>query len=88
MTVSREPWHRSARWPAFVLLLGLAVSLWASMWQIEQVERQARLDFQRSVDRLADDISKRLNQPVNGLRGAAAAYAARGGMDLSGLSLP
>ena len=41
----------------------------------------ARAEFQRNADRIADDIARRLRQPVYGLRGAAGVYAVNGKLD-------
>ena len=67
--------------PVSVFLLGLCITVGTSVWQREQTGRQAQLDFQRSVDRIADDISRRLRQPIYGLQGAAALYAANRRLD-------
>jgi PAS domain S-box-containing protein len=72
-----NPWWRfSSSLPLIVLLNGLLVTVAASRWQLEQTERQAQIDFHRIVDRLSDDIRRRLRQPIYGLRGAAGLYAA------------
>ncbi len=67
--------------PVGVFLLGLCITVGTSEWQREQTGRQAQLDFQRSVDRIADDISRRLRQPIYGLQGAVGLYAANRRLD-------
>ena len=69
-------WRNSSALPWVVLGVGLVLAVGASQWQRDQIEHQAQLDFQRGVERIADDIRRRMRQPIYGLRGAAGVYAA------------
>ena len=62
--------------PLGVFGLGLAVSATSAMWLNEQTQQRARMDFERSADRVAAEVVERLRQPLGGLRGAAGVYAA------------
>jgi PAS domain S-box-containing protein len=79
-------WHLSAALPWAVLFVGLVISLSASQWQREHTDHQAKIDFERIVDRISEDIERRLRQPIYGLRGAAGVYAANGRLDRAGFS--
>ena len=81
MLPSLQSWRSDAALPLGVFLLGLGLSIGAGLWQRHQTERQAVIDFGRSVDRVADDIARRIRQPIYGLRGAAGVHAANRRLD-------
>jgi PAS domain S-box-containing protein len=72
----RHPWRASALLPACVFLVGVCVSAALGIWMRGELRGEAQVEFQRNVDRVAEDITGRLRQPIHGLKGAAAMYAA------------
>ena len=74
-------WRSGAALPVGVFLLGLCITAASSLWLREQTEQQAQLEFHRSVDRIADDIARRMLQPIYGMRGGAGGYAANRRLD-------
>jgi PAS domain S-box-containing protein len=72
----RHPWRASALLPACVFLIGVALTTALTGWLHDEVGDDAQVEFQRNVDRVAEDIAGRFRRPVHGLNGAAALYAA------------
>ena len=70
-----ERW-RSAALPAAVCLFGVAVAAASGLWLQREIEAQAQAAFERKVERVADAVAQRFRQPVYGLRGMNAFYAA------------
>jgi PAS domain S-box-containing protein len=81
MSWINRTWRSSAALPVAIFLLGLGLSVGASLWQRERGESQAQLNFQRNVDSIADQIGRELQLPINGLRGAAGIYAVNRRLD-------
>jgi len=61
---------------AAVLSIGLALTAGAVIWQQHQAGAEAHVQQQHQMERLQDDIVRRLTTPVYGLRGARGAMAA------------
>jgi PAS domain S-box-containing protein len=66
--------------------LGLALTALAMRWTATGIEDDARNRFERHVERLQIEIQRRFNQPVYGLMGARAAYAASSRIDRESLA--
>jgi PAS domain S-box-containing protein len=77
MAVSRNPLQRFVpAMPAAVFLLGICLSVAAGHWQNNAIGERAANEFQRRVERVSADISRRFNLPRYGLNGAKGLYAA------------
>ena len=77
MVVSANPLQRFApALPVAVFLLGLCLSAAAGLWQHRDINERAENEFQRRVERVSADISRRFLQPLYGLNGAKGMYAA------------
>jgi PAS domain S-box-containing protein len=63
---------------AAVFLVGLCLAAGGAMWWQSQIDEDAEVQFQRSVERVMFDIDRRFRQPVYGLNGARGVYAASG----------
>jgi PAS domain S-box-containing protein len=72
----RHPWRASALLPACVFLLGVCLAGALASWLHDDLRGKAQIEFQRNVDRVAEDIASRFQRPVHGLKGAAAMFAA------------
>ncbi len=77
----RHPRRASALLPAFVFLAGACAAVILGLWLHGGIRNEAQLEFQRNVDRVAEDISGRFRRPVHGLKSAAAMYAATSRVD-------
>ena len=71
---------------ALTQLAGLALTAAAMRWTATGIEDEARNRFERHVERLQTEVQRRFNQPVYGLMGARAAYAASGRIDRESLA--
>lgn len=67
--------------PAIVFVLGLLLAVAGAWWQQRQIMTGAANEFQRRVERVSAEITRRFGQPVYGLNGARGAYAVAGGMN-------
>ncbi len=77
MAVATNPLQRFvSAMPAAVLLLGLCMSAALSLWKHHDINERAENEFQRRVERVSADISRRFKQPLNGLNGTKGLYAA------------
>jgi two-component system sensor histidine kinase/response regulator len=54
---------------------GVLASAACAYWLAQDIADHARSDFQRNVDRVADDVFQRFQQPVHGLKGTAGLFA-------------
>jgi CHASE1-domain containing sensor protein len=71
--------------PAAVFLLGLCLSAFAA-WQVQRnIDTQARTDFERNAERVAEEVGRRIRQPVYGLKGAIGLYAASASVNRAAL---
>ena len=59
-----------------VFLLGLGLAAGSALWWQHQIDTDAEILFQHSVERVSADIARRFRQPVYGLNGAKGMYAA------------
>ncbi|MCE4537418.1 CHASE domain-containing protein [Pelomonas sp. P7] len=64
---------------AIVLSIGLALTGGAVIWKQQRARAEAQALQERQVERLQDDLVKRLTMPVYGLKGARGTLAAMGG---------
>ncbi|MBH9551761.1 PAS-domain containing protein [Inhella gelatinilytica] len=62
-------------WPVAVATGGVAVAIAGALWLQHQVETNAGQDFQRSVDRVSEDVLNRLQRPLYGLKGMRALFS-------------
>jgi PAS domain S-box-containing protein len=77
MAVATHPLQRfTPAMPAAVFLLGLCLSAAAGLWQNRVINERAENEFQRRVERVSADISRRFHLPRYGLNGAKGLYAA------------
>lgn len=67
--------------PTIVFVLGLVLAMTGAWWQQQQIETGATNEFQRRVERVSTEITRRFGQPTYGLNGARGAYAAADGMN-------
>lgn len=58
----------------FTLLAGLLLTAIAWAWVSHEIDTRARIQFNRYVDRLQDEISQRLRLTRHGLMGARDLY--------------
>ena len=58
------------------LVLGLTLTIFGVWWAQNNFRGEAKLRFDRLVERVQADVQTRLNAPLPGLRGAAGVYAA------------
>ena len=61
---------------AAAYFLGLALTATATIWIQGRLDTEARIEFDRQVERLEREAMRRFREPINGLRGARAVYAA------------
>jgi PAS domain S-box-containing protein len=71
----RHPLRISALLPACVFVAGIGLAAGLGWWLREETRGGAQIEFQRNVDRVAEDIASRFQRPINGLKGAASMYA-------------
>jgi PAS domain S-box-containing protein len=68
--------HFMVALPLAVLLLGIGLSAAAAWWLVGQIHAKAEADFQRSSERLSNELLRRFQLPIYGLKGARGLYAA------------
>ena len=61
--------------PVAVATGGIAVAIAGALWLEHQVQVNAQTDFQRSVDRVSEDILSRVQRPLYGLKGMRALFS-------------
>ena len=66
--------------PVMVFVVGLAMAVLGAWWQQQQIASGVANEFQRRVERVSSEITRRFGQPVYGLNGARGAYVVAGGM--------
>ena len=76
MSWLRHRWRAAPALPAGVFLLGLCFAAAGGLWLQDGIEAHAQAEFQRSVERVSDEVSRRFRQPIYGLNGVRAMYAA------------
>ncbi len=59
-------------------LLGLLATAALVMWLKQGLDKEAQMQFDRGAERIKAEVTRRFNQPIHGLKGARAAYAASG----------
>ena len=69
-------WPQERTLPAAVWIVGSLLAVTAGVWRHHETDAQARSAFERSVDRVADDVRRRFRQPIFPLKGASGLYAA------------
>ncbi|WP_431222872.1 CHASE domain-containing protein [Serratia sp. L9] len=61
--------------PSLLFIVGVVFS-GVGAWRLyNEIETNAKAEFQRDVERVSGEITRRFSQPVNGLNGAKGAYA-------------
>nr|WP_319564850.1 CHASE domain-containing protein [uncultured Rhodoferax sp.] len=60
-----------------VFVIGLTISLATGFWLNQRLQEQTQGEYQRIVNRVANEITRRITMPVHGLNGLRAMYAAR-----------
>jgi PAS domain S-box-containing protein len=61
---------------ASLLICGSVLSITLSVWLQQRIQHQAEAQYQRMAERTANEIVRRLTQPIFGLHGARGVYAA------------
>ncbi|MCK8564203.1 PAS domain S-box protein [Yersinia ruckeri] len=61
--------------PLIIFIMGLAISGAGARWLYNEIEANAKVDFQRNVDRVSGEVIRRFSQPIYGLNGAKGTYA-------------
>lgn len=61
--------------PLFIFIIGLVISGAGAWWLYSEIETNAKIDFQRNVDRVSGEVVRRFSQPIYGLNGIRGAYA-------------
>ncbi|WP_256966650.1 PAS domain-containing hybrid sensor histidine kinase/response regulator [Yersinia entomophaga] len=64
--------------PLFIFIVGLVISGVGAWWLYNEIEANAKIDFQRNVDRVSGEVERRFNLPIYGMNGAKGTYAADG----------
>ena len=62
--------------PAVLFMLGAALAVATGVWRHQDTEAQARAAFESGVDRVSDDVRRRMRQPIAALKGASGLFAA------------
>ncbi|MDN0121074.1 PAS domain S-box protein [Yersinia frederiksenii] len=61
--------------PLVIFIIGLVISGIGAGWLYNEIETDAKTDFQRNVDRVSGEVALRFSQPIYGLNGLRGAYA-------------
>ena len=69
-------WRFETGLPAVLFVLGSALAVATGIWRHQDTEAQARAAFERGVDRVSDDVLRRMRQPIAALKGASGLFAA------------
>ena len=69
---------------AIAQVLGLAITATGVVWQKNAIDAASRTRFETGAERIRDEIVRRLNLPLYGLRGARGTYAASGNFTRKG----
>ncbi|MDA5483057.1 CHASE domain-containing protein [Yersinia intermedia] len=64
--------------PLMLFIIGAIISGAGALWLYNEIEANAKIDFQRNVDRVSGEVIRRFSQPIYGLNGAKGVYAANG----------
>ena len=72
----KRGWRLERAVPVAVFALGSCLSVLGGVWRSHDTQTLATAAFELSVDRVADDVVRRIRQPIYGLRGAGGMYAA------------
>ncbi|MDN0086113.1 CHASE domain-containing protein [Yersinia nurmii] len=64
--------------PLVIFIIGLVISGVGAGWLYNEIEANAKVDFQRNVDRVSGEVERRFNLPIYGMNGAKGTYAADG----------
>ncbi|PHI28817.1 response regulator [Budvicia aquatica] len=70
--------QRAILLPLMLFVVGTIISGTGAWWLYNEIEANAKVDFQRNVDRVSGEITRRFSQPIYGLNGARGVYAANG----------
>ncbi len=81
MTQSRPPSGVQTVVPLLIFLLGAAIAGAAGLWLNRSSQTLAVDEFERAVDRVSREISRRFVTPVYGLNGARGMYAGNSEVD-------
>ena len=69
-------WRVETGLPALLFVLGTCLAVATGVWRHHDTEAQARAAFERGVDRVSDDVLRRMRQPIAALKGASGLFAA------------
>ncbi len=62
--------------PAMALAAGLVLSVAGALWLDFSIESEARAELRRHTNRVAEEVSRRFREPIQGMRGAKGLFAA------------
>jgi CHASE domain len=65
--------------PLVVFLGGLVITVLCAQWLEQDIQTNAHNEFDRHTQRLAEEVTRRFEQPVYGLKGVRGVYAAKDG---------
>ena len=69
-------WRFETGLPAVLFVLGSALAAATGVWRHQDTEAQARAAFERGVDRVSDDVLRRMRRPIAALKGGSGLFAA------------
>lgn len=73
---------RNVRWLCgAILALGLSLTAAGTWWLSRDAQREAQADFARYADRLEQDVTRRLTEPLYGMEALRGIYATVGALD-------
>jgi PAS domain S-box-containing protein len=61
-------------------IVGLIGTVALVLWLKQELDKEAKASFDRGAERIENEVKRRINQPLYGLRGALGTYAAAGAL--------
>jgi PAS domain S-box-containing protein len=75
MSVKRQTWQTSGTWFILVFMLGMGLSVLATLWTYQNISDKAEAEFHRLSTRTSLEVAMRFDKPVYGLNGLRGLYA-------------
>ncbi len=69
-------WQLRSGLPVTLFVLGSCLAVLVGIWRHHDTQAQARASFERSVDRVTEDVLLRIRQPIAALKGTSGLFAA------------
>ena len=79
MTIDKgmaRAWRFETGLPAALFVLGSCLAVATGVWRHHDTEAQARAAFERAVDRVSDDVLRRMRRPIAALKAASGLFEA------------